>query len=134
VVQCIRPDNWFFLRETQWEAGKGFGGGSTRESPDDPSKKYLRAIDVRTGGTAWELPQVGPATTRGGVLATAGGLVFFCGDGNEFAAADSATGKLLWRFQANHFWRASPMSYVFDDKQYVAVASGPNILAFALPD
>jgi hypothetical protein len=26
------------------------------------------------------------------------------------------------------------MSYVFDDKQYVAVASGPNILAFALPD
>jgi alcohol dehydrogenase (cytochrome c) len=124
----------FSKRETQWEAGKGFGGGSTRDSPDDPAKKYLRAIDVRTGGIAWELPEFGPATTRGGVLATAGGLVFFCSDGNEFAAVDSATGKLLWRFQANHFWRASPMSYVFDDKQYVAVASGSNILAFALPD
>jgi alcohol dehydrogenase (cytochrome c) len=124
----------FSKRETPWEAGKGFGGGSTRESPDDPPKKYLRAIDIHSGGIAWELPQTGPATTRGGVLATASGIVFFCADGNEFAAADSATGKLLWHFQANHFWRASPMSYVFDGKQYVAVASGSSILAFGLPD
>ena len=124
----------FSKRAIEWEAGKGFGGGSTRESPDDPPGKFLRAIDVRTGSIAWELPQNGPATTRGGVLATAGGLVFFCADSNEFAAADSATSKLLWRFQANHFWRASPMSYLFDGKQHVAVASGSNILAFALPE
>jgi alcohol dehydrogenase (cytochrome c) len=124
----------FSKRDMEWEAGKGFSAGSTRESPDDPPKKYLRAIDLRTGRIAWELPQVGPATTRGGVLATAGGLVFFCADGNEFAAADAATGKVLWRFPANHFWRASPMSYAFDGKQYVAVASGSNVLAFALPD
>jgi alcohol dehydrogenase (cytochrome c) len=124
----------FKKRETQWEAGKGFNGGSTRDSPDDPPKKYLRAIDIHTGRIAWELPQFGPGTTRGGVLATASGILFFCADGNEFAAMDSATGKLLWRFQANHFWRASPMTYVFDGKQHIAVASGSNILAFALPD
>ena len=124
----------FSKRETAWEAGKGFNGGGTRESPEDPPKKFLRAIDIHTGHIAWELPQFGPATTRGGILATASGLLFFCADGDEFAAADSATGKLLWRFQANHFWRASPMTYVFDGKQHVAVASGSNILAFALPD
>jgi len=54
----------------------------------DPSRKYLRAIDVRTGRIAWELPQDGPATRRGGVPATAAGLLFFCADSNESAAAD----------------------------------------------
>jgi alcohol dehydrogenase (cytochrome c) len=121
-------------RETRWEAGRGFAGGTSRESPDDRPQKFLRAIDIRTGAIAWDLAQPGPGTTRGGVLATAGGIVFFCADSDAFMAADSATGKPLWHFQANHFWRASPMTYVFDGKQYVAVASGPNILAFALPD
>jgi alcohol dehydrogenase (cytochrome c) len=49
-------------------------------------------------------------------------------------AVDGMTGKPLWRFQTNFPWRASPMSYMFDGKQYVAIASGPNILAFALPE
>jgi len=49
-------------------------------------------------------------------------------------AVDSTSGKPLWQFQANQLWKASPMTYVFDGKQYVAVASGPNILAFALTE
>jgi alcohol dehydrogenase (cytochrome c) len=133
-VQALESCAIFSKRDTPWEAGKGFGGGTSRQAPDDGPQKFLRAIDIRTGRIGWELPETGPGTTRGGVLATASGLVFFCADGNEFAAADSSSGKLLWHFQANHFWRASPMTYVFDGKQYVTVASGPNILAFTLPD
>jgi len=38
----------------------------------------------------------------------------------------------LWRFQTNQNWKASPMTYVFDGKQYVAVASGSNIISFGL--
>ena len=34
--------------------------------------------------------------------------------------------------EANQLWRGSPMTYVFDNKQHIAVASGQNILAFAL--
>jgi hypothetical protein len=30
-------------------------------------------------------------------------------------------------------WKSSPMTYVFDNRQLVAVASGPSILAFGLP-
>jgi hypothetical protein len=26
------------------------------------------------------------------------------------------------------------MTYTFDNRQYIAVASGPNIIAFGLPD
>ena len=49
-------------------------------------------------------------------------------------AADGLTGKPLWQFEGNQLWKASPMTYMFDHKQYIAVASGPNIIAFALPD
>jgi alcohol dehydrogenase (cytochrome c) len=80
------------------------------------------------------LPESGPGTTRGGVLATAGGIVFFCADSNALMAVDSSTGRPLWHFQTNHFWRASSMNYVIENRQYVAVSSGPNIIAFGLPD
>jgi alcohol dehydrogenase (cytochrome c) len=46
---------------------------------------------------------------------------------------DAKTGKPLWQFQANQNWHASPMTYAVNGKQYVAIAAGSNILAFALP-
>jgi alcohol dehydrogenase (cytochrome c) len=68
------------------------------------------------------------------VLGTSGGLVFFCDDSGAFAAADARSGKRLWQFQANRLWKASPMTYTFDFKEYIAVASGQSIIAFGLPD
>ena len=97
-------------------------------------QKVLRAIDVRTGAIAWERPQVGSARSWGGVLATASGLVFFGEDGGAFMAVDAASGAPLWQFQANAAWHASPMTYVFDGRQYIAVAAGATIFAFALMD
>jgi alcohol dehydrogenase (cytochrome c) len=47
---------------------------------------------------------------------------------------DAVDGRLLWSFQTNQFWKASPMTYVFDEIQYVAVAAGSDIIAFGLPD
>ena len=57
---------------------------------------------------------------------------YFCEDSGALAAADAVTGKPLWRFQANQVWKASPMTYVFDNKQYVAVASGSSVISFGL--
>ena len=93
----------------------------------------LRAIDIQTGKVAWELPQFGNVDSWGGVLSTAGDVVFFGDDSGALAAADASTGKRLWSFQTSQVWKASPMTYVFDNRQFVAVASGPNILAFGLP-
>jgi alcohol dehydrogenase (cytochrome c) len=42
--------------------------------------------------------------------------------------------EAAWSFQTSQLWKASPMTYQFDGKQYVAIASGSNIIAFALPD
>lgn len=118
----------------EWESGRTFLGGAQRGSPDEKPERILRAIDIQTGNIAWELPQVGPAVSWGGTLATATGLVFFGEDSGAFMAADSRTGKVLWSVQTNALWKASPMTYNFDTNQYVAVAAGPSIIAFGLVD
>jgi alcohol dehydrogenase (cytochrome c) len=131
-VQTLEKCDVFRKIELEWQAGKGYMGGSARQAPGEPAQKILRAIDIRTGKIAWELPQAGPGTSWGGTLATAGGIVIFCEESGALAAADAVSGAPLWRFQANQLWKASPMTYVFDSKQYVAVASGSNIISFGL--
>ena len=118
--------------DAEWEAGKGYMGGSFAPAPE-PAQRLLRAIDIQTGRTRFEVPQVGRANSWGGVLSTAGGLVFFGDDSGAFSAVDAASGSLLWRFAANARWRASPMTYDFDGRQYIAIANGSTIMAFALP-
>ena len=115
-----------------WESGKSYLGGSQKTAADPEPQRILRAIDIRTGAIAWELPQAGPANTWGGTLATASGLVIVGEDGGALMAVDAASGKPLWTFQTNQSWKASPMTYMFDGKQYVAVAAGSNIIAFAI--
>ena len=46
----------------------------------------------------------------------------------------AANGKALWSFPTNRSWKASPMTYMFDGKQVVAVAAGPNIIALTIHD
>ena len=118
----------------EWAAGKGFMGGSFKQAPDEPAQRILRAIDIQTGRIAWELPQTGAVDSWGGTLSTAGGLVIFGEDSGALMAADARNGTPLWSFQTSQLWKASPMTYMFDNRQYVAVASGSNIIAFGLPE
>jgi alcohol dehydrogenase (cytochrome c) len=131
-VQSLEKCGIYTKTPMQWKAGNGYFGGSFEGAPDDSPRKVLRAIDIETGRIAWELPQTGPANSWGGTLATAGGLVFFGEDSGALMAVDASTGKPLWQFQTNQIWKASPMTYMFDHKQYIAVASGSNIISFAL--
>jgi alcohol dehydrogenase (cytochrome c) len=78
------------------------------------------------------LPETGPASSWGGALAFASGITFVGSDGGMFSAVDSTTGKLLWQFQTNAEFKASPMTFLFDGKQYVTIAAGQNVFAFGL--
>lgn len=131
-VQALEKCTVYTLVPGTWQAGKSFYSGTTRNVPGERAEKILRALDLASGGVRWELPQIGPATSWGGVLATAAGLVFFGDDSGAFAAADSATGRRLWEFQTNVPWKASPMTYVFDGRQHVAIAAGGAVVAFSL--
>ncbi|HEY2013581.1 MAG TPA: PQQ-binding-like beta-propeller repeat protein [Bryobacteraceae bacterium] len=115
-----------------WQSGKEYLGGSQRRPPNEKPQRILKAIDIQTGKVVWELPQPGPAESWGGTLSTATGLVIFGEEGGSLMAADALTGKPLWSFQTNQLWKASPMTYQFDGKQYVAVAAGSSIIAFAV--
>jgi alcohol dehydrogenase (cytochrome c) len=118
----------------EWKAGRSYLGGSQRTAPDPEPQRILKAIDISTGEIAWMLPQPGPANSWGGTLTTAGSLVIFGEEGGALMAADAANGNPLWSFQTNQTWKASPMTYMFDNRQFVAAAAGPNIMAFAIHD
>jgi PQQ-dependent dehydrogenase (methanol/ethanol family) len=111
------------------------GGYVPFRDPAAPPEKYLRALDFETGRIVWEIPQVGPPESNySGVLSTDGGVVFYGETGGGFAAVDAKTGKPLWHFETNQAWKASPMTYMMNGRQYVAIASGGNILSFALAE
>jgi alcohol dehydrogenase (cytochrome c) len=116
-----------------WEAGKSFYGGTTRRAPGgNATGKSLKAIDVQTGKTAWEIPAVGGGILGSGLMATAGGLLFYGDDAGAFVAADAKNGTLLWHFNANQRSKAGPMTYTVDGQQYIGFAAGSTILSFGL--
>ena len=132
-VMALEACNIYVKSSAWWEPGQSFYGGGARRVPGEAGQKFLRAIDVQTGKIAWEVPQVGSGSSAGGVLSTAGGVLFLGDDSGGFAAVDAKNGKPLWHFHTNEAFRASPMTYMAEGKQYVAIAAGSNIIAFALP-
>ena len=113
-----------------WQAGRGYQGGGGRRDPNDKPQKILRAFNIETGQAAWEIPQDGAGETWTGTLSTAGGLVFFGDDGGALAAADASTGQRLWSYPFTESLHTSPMTYLFDNKQYVAMIVGSVVYAF----
>ena len=88
------------------------GGGGTMA---------LRALDLDTGRIAWEIPQIGNSNNYAGTLSTAGGIVFYGQASGEFAAVDAKSGAHLWHFETQETWKASPMTYSVNGRQYVAI-------------
>ena len=83
----------------------------------------LTAIDLTSNGKLlWQNKTNDPLV--GGVLATAGGIVFNGEGSGDFAAFDARSGAKLWRFNCGAGVNAPPISYAIDGKQYVAVAAG----------
>lgn len=50
-----------------------------------------------------------------------------------FFALDARTGALLWSVQTGGLIGAAPVTYAVDGEQYVVIAAGRDLLAFALP-
>ncbi|MCU0910807.1 MAG: PQQ-dependent methanol/ethanol family dehydrogenase [Rhodobacteraceae bacterium] len=82
----------------------------------------LKAIDPDTGETKWEYRN--PAPLWGGVMTTAGGLVFTGTPEGKFIAFDDETGEELWSFQTGSGIVGQPITWEQDGEQYVSVISG----------
>jgi alcohol dehydrogenase (cytochrome c) len=93
--------------------------------PTEEQWGNVTAVDYNTGKIRWQVKT--PQPMIGGILATAGGLVF-TGEGNGwFRAYDSGSGAILWSFQAGAGVNAPPSSYTVEGKQYIVVAAGGNV-------
>jgi quinohemoprotein ethanol dehydrogenase len=95
---------------------------AVREAAKKATKGVLIAWDPVAQKERWRVTLGGP--WNGGVLATAGGLVFQGNAMGNFVAYDSASGKNLWSFEAQTGVVAAPMTYSVDGQQYVAVLAG----------
>ena len=82
----------------------------------------LKAIDPTTGETKWEYKNEAPLW--GGVMTTAGGLVFTGTPEGYLKAFDDETGEELWSFQTGSGIVGQPITWEMDGDQYVAVVSG----------
>ncbi len=98
---------------------------------DDEAYGVIRAYDPNTLDAKWEHRMAD--ITWAGVLSTAGDLVFGGGREGYFLALDASTGELLWRESLGGQINSAPMSYAVNGHQYVAIAAGSALFAFALP-
>jgi quinohemoprotein ethanol dehydrogenase len=118
----------FQSREGGWNVGMDFLANGV---PEDPAafkglrallKGHLSAWDPVAQKEVWRVQYDGP--WNGGVLATAGNLVFQGNAKGEFSAFSADKGKKLWSFDAGTGIIAPPVSYMIDGEQYVAVMAG----------
>jgi alcohol dehydrogenase (cytochrome c) len=115
-----------------YEAGHAYYGSAYFPSEQaEPYRGFLKAIDPETGEIKWKFEHTSP--TWSGVLSTAGGLVFTGDAEGNFIALDAAAGKPLWHFQMGGAVYAAPIAFAVDGKQYLAIAAGSALYAFALP-
>jgi quinohemoprotein ethanol dehydrogenase len=121
-------DKAFKSKDFGWSTGVDFNAGSL---PEDP--RALAAIQTQVKGSllawnpvtqreAWRVPYDHP--WNGGVLATAGNLVFEGNSLGDFAAFQADDGHKLWSVPTYTGIVAPPVSYEVNGEQYVAVEVG----------
>ena len=114
----------YHVESSAYPAGKLWLGGAFKIIPTEEQWGNVTAVDYNTGKIKWQVKTQQPMI--GGILATAGGLVFTGESNGQFEAFDAETGAALWKFQAGAGVNAPPSSYTVDGKQYVVVAAGGN--------
>jgi PQQ-dependent dehydrogenase (methanol/ethanol family) len=112
------------VQTSAYPDGKLWLGGAFKVIPTEEQWGNVTAVDYNTGKIRWQVKTEQPMI--GGILATAGGLVF-TGEGNGFFKAyDAETGSMLWSFQAGAGVNAPPSSYAVEGKQFIVVGAGGN--------
>jgi len=121
------------------EEGRQYIGRSTspptvRPKAGEPTPSAgIKALDLDTGKTVWDF-KIFQGSLTTGVLATAGNVLFGAVRDGNLVALDAQSGAHLWHFQTGGNLSASPMSYAVAGRQFVAVAAGNVVYAFALPE
>jgi glucose dehydrogenase len=113
---------------------------STGLSALGPPWSQVTAYDLNKGTIMWQVPDgevaslaaqgihdTGSHAPRGGVVATAGGLLFIgTSSDRKFRAYEADTGKVLWSYDLDAATEGVPAVYAVNGKEYIAIAVGGN--------
>jgi len=121
-------DNAFRYQPGEWNTGVDLAETIPTSDPDEMVedlqnvKGHLSAWDPVTQTEKWRVQH--ETSWNGGVLTTAGNLVFQGRADGTFAAYTADTGELVWEFPTHIGIIAAPVSYSVDGEQYVTVVAG----------
>lgn len=120
-------------REVTYMPGGSYIGARSQMTLRDGADHIgeIQAWNMNTGEQVWTREFA--SQNWGGILTTAGNLVFSGGTTDRyFRAHDARTGAELWRFRTNSGIIGVPSTFAVDGKQYVAVQSGWGVDAASM--
>lgn len=136
IPQEYRKDPRFAEGGQKWNTGVDFSAGAPPIMPLEAFKALKATLKGRL--IAWDPIAQEPRWTvehenawNGGVLSTAGGIVFQGKLTGEFAAYNAATGDKLWSADLKSGGASGPGTFMIDGEQYVTITTGWGS-AFAL--
>jgi alcohol dehydrogenase (cytochrome c) len=137
-IPCSDAAGIYFQSEgVEYKRGERFlGSAASHYAQNLPSTAYVKAVDARTGDVRWQTVLASGSEnfvwTVGGVLSTKSGVIF-AGYRDFFHAFDADTGKELWKVNLGARVAGSPISFLAEGRQYIAVAAGHSMFAFLVP-
>jgi alcohol dehydrogenase (cytochrome c) len=123
-------DGYSILYLTDVDPRGSMGLGGKEEAGVGSGGSFLTAIDYQTGNVVWRHPFYGNGG-GGGLLTTAGKLLFAADGAGNLVAYDAATGKPLWNTRIGNVTNA-PQTYMLDGRQYLIAATGDTLWSFVL--
>ena len=129
IPQALQADARFDERATRWNTGVNLDSGNVTDIPPGFMSGFrtllkgrLIAWDPVTQSPRWTVEH--PTAWNGGVLSTAGGLIFQGRLDGTFSAYDAADGTLLWSEDVKSGAASGPGTYEIDGEQYVTITTG----------
>ncbi len=121
----VYDEDYVYTKEA-WNTGTDFGAiPSAMEGITTPRQQnagYLKAWDPIEKREVWSNQL--PGRFNGGLLSTAGNLLFQGTSDGRFVAYSADKGEELWQVQTNIGIIAPPVTYTIDGEQYIAVLAG----------
>lgn len=134
ILEYVSSQGFAQSAPVTYEKGKQFLGRGVDSGPEPvPSDQGIEAIDAKTGDVVWKFPMVRVGLSSG-LIGTAGGFVFAASAEGQLLALAEKTGQPLWHFRLNGPINSSPMTYMVDKRQFIAITAATHVLVFGLPN